>query len=239
MEIENSKLTTTMDDTKSTTEAKEAAKPQAVGSPVYVPKEPSRSYQGSAGPRGPRPSGSAPSQSGYGSPRGAGGQRTPGGRGGGQGGRGAGGRPPRTPSEYDQKILNIRRVARVVAGGRRFTFSVAMVIGNRKGSVGVGVGKAGDTTIAIDKASRVAKKHMIKVNTTKEGSIAHEVSAKYSSGVVMLRPAKGKGLVAGSAVRYVLELAGVTDTTAKIQSPSKNKLNIAQATIVALKKLSK
>lgn len=212
---------------------KSDATPKPVGSPVYVPKEPSRSYQGSAGPRGPRPSGSASGQSGYGSPRGAGG------RGGGQGGRGAGGRPPRTPSEYDQKILNIRRVARVVAGGRRFTFSVAMVIGNRKGSVGVGVGKAGDTTIAIDKASRVAKKHMIKVNTTKEGSIAHEVSAKYSSGVVMLRPAKGKGLVAGSAVRYVLELAGVTDTTAKIHSPSKNKLNIAQATIVALKKLSK
>ena len=127
----------------------------------------------------------------------------------------------------------------MVAGGRRFTFSVAMVIGNRKGSVGVGVGKAGDTTIAIDKAGRVAKKHMIKVNMTKEGSIAHEVNAKYSSGVIMLRPAKGKGLVAGSAVRYVLELAGVTDVTAKIQSPSKNKLNIAQATIVALKKLNK
>jgi small subunit ribosomal protein S5 len=133
--------------------------------------------------------------------------------------------------------LNIRRVARVVAGGRRFTFSVAMVLGNRKGSVGVGVGKAGDTTLAIDKASRVAKKHMIKLNLTKDKSIAHEITEKYSSATVMLRPAKGKGLVAGSAVRSVLELGGVTDTTAKILSPSKNKLNIAQATIKALNKL--
>lgn len=247
-----------MDDTKPTTPAAPStssgqATPKTGGSPIYVPKEPSRSYQGSGGPRGPRPAGApgaggAPQSGGYGSPAGQrsqggfGGQRSggPGGGRPGQGGRGgAGGRPPRTPSEYDQKILNIRRVARVVAGGRRFTFSVAMVIGNRKGSVGVGVGKAGDTTLAIDKAARVAKKHMIKVNMTKDGSIAHEVVVKYSSATIMLRPAKGKGLVAGSAVRYVLELAGVTDTTAKIQSPSKNKLNIAQATIMALKKLSK
>lgn len=167
---------------------------------------------------------------------------TRGNRTGGQGQRGRGGprrdgRAPRTPSEYDQKLLAVRRVARVVAGGRRFTFSVALVLGNRKGSVGVGVAKAGDTTLAIDKAGRVAKKHMIKVNMTKSKSIAHEVTSKYSSAVVMLKPAKGKGLVAGSAVRYVLELAGVTDTNAKILSPSKNKLNIAQATVHALKKL--
>ena len=217
-----------MDEVKPTNQGEAApstssgqAKPQ--GSRVYVPKEPSRSYQGQGGPR----PGGAPGQ---------------GGPQGGRGPRGAGGprgdrRAPRTPSEYDQKILNIRRVARVVAGGRRFTFSVAMVIGNRKGSVGVGVGKAGDTTLAIDKASRVAKKHMIKPNLTKDKSIAHEVLEKYSSATVMLRPAKGKGLVAGSAVRSVLELAGVTDTTAKILSPSKNKLNIAQATIKALAKL--
>lgn len=217
----------------------EKTTPKAGGSPIYIPKEPSRSYQSrdnfGGSSRGPRTDGGSASPAGK--QGGFSGQRS--GRPGAGGRGGAGGRRERTPSEYDQKILNIRRVARVVAGGRRFTFSVAIVIGNRKGSVGVGVGKAGDTTIAIDKASRVAKKHMIKVNTTKDGSIAHEVNAKYSSGVIMLRPAKGKGLVAGSAVRYVLELAGVTDVTAKIQSPSKNKLNIAQATIAALKKLNK
>lgn len=140
--------------------------------------------------------------------------------------------------EFDQKMLNVRRVTRVVAGGRRFAFSVAVVAGDRKGSVGVGIGKAGDTSLAIDKAMRNAKKNMIKVRTTKEMSIPHQVEAKYSSGKVIIMPTPGRGLVAGSAVRYVLELAGLKDVGAKVLSPSKNKLNIAQAAIKALEKLS-
>ncbi len=140
--------------------------------------------------------------------------------------------------EFDQKMLNVRRVTRVVAGGRRFAFSVAVVAGDRKGSVGVGIGKAGDTSLAIDKAMRNAKKNMIKVRTTKGMSIPHQVEAKYSSGKVIIMPTPGRGLVAGSAVRYVLELAGLKDVGAKVLSPSKNKLNIAQAAIKALEKLS-
>lgn len=162
-------------------------------------------------------------------------------RGGGRGGRGgrkSDSRAPRAKPEYDSVILNIRRVARVVSGGRRFAFSVAIVAGNRKGLVGVGLGKGSDTALAIDKATKHAKKNMIKVNTTKDMSIPHEVSAKYSSARVVLRPVRDRGLVAGSAVRTVLELAGLKNIAAKIVSPSKNKLNIARATIVALQNLT-
>lgn len=134
-------------------------------------------------------------------------------------------------------MLNIRRVARVVSGGRRFAFSVAIVAGDRKGKVGVGLGKAGDTALAIDKATRHAKKNMIKVAATKGMSIAHEVSAKYSSARVIVRPVNDRGLVAGSSARTVLELAGLTNVSAKIVSPSKNKLNIARATVAALASL--
>jgi small subunit ribosomal protein S5 len=115
---------------------------------------------------------------------------------------------------------------------------VALVAGNRKGLVGVGLGKAGDTALAIDKATRNAKKHMVKVNATKDMSIPHEVFAKYASARVTIRPVKDRGLVAGSATRTVLELAGLTNVAAKIVSPSKNKLNIARATIEALQNLN-
>lgn len=128
-------------------------------------------------------------------------------------------------------------MARVAAGGRRFNFSVALVLGNRNGSVGVGTGKAGDTSLAIDKAVKNAKKHMVKIALGKNMSIPHFVSSKYSSARVMIMPAPGKGLVAGSAMRDVLVLAGIKDTVAKILSGSKNKLNIAQATIAALTSL--
>jgi len=110
----------------------------------------------------------------------------------------------RVKPEFDQKILNIRRVTRVVAGGRRFSFSVALVAGDKKGSVGLGLGKAGDTALAINKAVRNAKKNMIRLNLTKKMSIPHELSAKFSSSYVMLRPNKGRGLVAGSVVRDIV-----------------------------------
>lgn len=148
-------------------------------------------------------------------------------------------RRERVRSEFDQKILSIRRVTRVSSGGRRFTFSVALVVGDKKGRVGVATGKAGDTSLAIDKAARAAKKHAIRINTTSDMSIPHEVQAKYCSGIVKMMPAKGRGIIAGSAVRDIIILAGLKDINAKILSGSKNKLNIAQATIKALSSLKK
>lgn len=138
-------------------------------------------------------------------------------------------------SEFDQKMISLRRVARVVAGGRRFTFSAAIIIGDHKGSVGVGIGKGADTALAIEKALRDAKKHMIKLSLTKSMSIPYEVLAKYSSARVFIKPGQeGRGLVAGRAVRTVLELAGVKDVTAKIISGSKNQVNNARVAIEAL-----
>ncbi len=151
--------------------------------------------------------------------------------------RRGGRREERVRPEFDQKIISIRRVTRVMAGGRRFNFSVAMVIGDKKGKVGVGIGKAGDTQLAIEKAIRDAKKHMITVPLNKDSQIRHDVAIKYSASEVMIMPAPGRGLVAGSSVRTVLELAGVKDVTAKLLSRSKNKLNNARATVEALKQL--
>lgn len=145
----------------------------------------------------------------------------------------------RPKPEFDQKIIDIRRVTRVVAGGRRFSFSVLLAAGDRKGGVGLGLGKAGDTSLAINKALRNAKKNMIKVNLTKTSSIPHEVAAKFSSCSVVLMPNKGRGLVAGSVIRDILKLAGVKDITAKILSGSKNKLNNSKAVIKALSFVSK
>jgi small subunit ribosomal protein S5 len=153
--------------------------------------------------------------------------------------RRGGGRPERVRPEFDQKIISIRRVTRVMAGGRRFSFSVSMVIGDKNGKVGVGIGKAGDTQLAIEKAIRDAKKHMIVIPMNKESNIPHDVHSKYASSEVMIMPAPGRGLVAGSSVRTVLELGGVKDVTAKIFSRSKNKLNNARAAVEALKQLKK
>lgn len=148
-------------------------------------------------------------------------------------------REERVRSEFDQKIISIRRVTRVMAGGRRFSFSVAIVIGNKKGKVGVGIGKAGDTQLAIEKAVRSARKNLIEIPLNKHQHIPHDVHTKISSSEVMIMPAPGRGLVAGSSVRTVLELGGVKDVTAKIFSRSKNKLNNARAAIAALKMLKK
>ncbi len=159
-------------------------------------------------------------------------------------------------NEFDQKIIDIRRVARVVAGGRRFSFRVCVVAGNRKGEVGVGLGKSGDTASAIEKAFKNAKKNIIKIKITDDFSIsreveakysikitddfsiAREVEAKYSASRVLIKPApKGKKLVAGSSLRAVLDLAGVKNAVAKILSRSKNQVNNARAAICALQKL--
>ncbi len=146
-------------------------------------------------------------------------------------------RDPRVKPEFDQKIVSLRRVARVMAGGRRFSFSVALVAGNRKGMVGVGQGKASDTPLAIEKAFRDARKNMIVVNTTKNMSIPHDVEAKYAASRVKIMPARGKGILAGSSVRTVLELAGLREIGAKLLSRSKNSSNNAHAAIKALRML--
>ncbi len=163
-------------------------------------------------------------------------RRGPGGPGGSRGPRRGGN--DRERSEFAQKLIGIRRVARVMAGGRRFNFSVAIVIGDKKGRVGVGMGKAADTQLAIEKATRDAKRSMITLELTKNRSIKHNVEAKYCASVIGIRPSPGRGLVAGSSVRTVLELAGVSDVTAKLLSRSKNSVNNARAAIDALRQVA-
>ncbi|MEI6396464.1 MAG: 30S ribosomal protein S5 [Candidatus Taylorbacteria bacterium] len=162
----------------------------------------------------------------------------PGGRGGRSGGRG-GDRGERVKPEFDSKIIDIRRVTRVTSGGRRMNFSVAVVAGDKKGRVGVGLGKGNDTAGAVEKATREAKKNLIKVPLSPQMTIQHGVEAKYSSARIMIFPARGRGIVAGSSARTVIELAGIKDVCAKLMSGSKNRLNIARVTIAALSQLSK
>lgn len=147
-------------------------------------------------------------------------------------------RGERERSEYDRKLLDVRRVARVVAGGRRFSFRTTVVIGNRRGKVGVGVAKGPDVSVATEKAVSRAKKNLISIPITPTGSIAHEVRAKFSAARVILRPRRaGSGIVAGGAVRAVVELAGITNISSKILSRTPNKLTNAMATLEALKEL--
>ncbi len=139
--------------------------------------------------------------------------------------------------EFEQKLLEIRRVARVVAGGRRFSFRAAVIIGNRKGSVGFGLAKGPDVSIAIEKAVRDAKKNLMIVPLS-NGTIPHAVEAKYASAHVFLKPAvKGRGILAGGPVRVIVTLAGIERVSAKILSRTTNKVNNSRATIKALRAL--
>jgi len=145
----------------------------------------------------------------------------------------------REKSEFEQKVLDIRRVTRVVAGGKRFRFRATVILGDHKGRVGVGVDKGADTSEAIEKASRTARKDLILV-PIKNNTIPHEVIGKFSSAVVLLKPAgEGKGIVAGGPVRVIMNLAGIINVTSKILGTTTNKLNNARAAIEALKKLKK
>ncbi len=154
-----------------------------------------------------------------------------------RGGRRSRGFFKRPKPEFDQKMISIRRVTRVVKGGRRMTFAVAMAIGDKKGSIGIGTGKGGDTAIAINKAIRQAKKSMFRIKTTKDMSIPHEISSKFTSSKLSMMPNKGRGLVAGSTVLDILVLAGLKNVTAKLNSRSKNKLNNARVAYKALYQL--
>lgn len=155
-----------------------------------------------------------------------------------QGGRPGGrrdGRPQQAPEEkqFDERIVNIDRVARVVKGGRRFRFRALVVVGDHKGKVGIGMAKGADVTAAVSKATDVAKKQMVKVNLYK-GTLPHEAVAKVGGARILVMPAApGTGLIAGGVVRTILEVAGVSNVLSKSLGSS-NKANIAYATIEAL-----
>jgi small subunit ribosomal protein S5 len=164
-----------------------------------------------------------------------------GGKGGKSGGGRGGSRPPRAPREkpeFDSKTISIRRVTRVVSGGRRFTLSVAIVAGDRNGRIGLGTGKALDTQVAIEKALKSAKRNMMTIKLSKAKSLSHDIEAKFKSSSVMIMPNKGRGLIAGSSARTILSLAGLNNVTAKFYSGTKNKLNNARATMKALEQVA-
>ncbi len=142
----------------------------------------------------------------------------------------------RQPEEkqYDEQVVSIDRVARVVKGGRRFRFRALVVVGDGKGKVGVGIAKGADVTAAITKASDVAKKHFLKIDI-RNGTIAHEAEVKVGGSRILLKPAaEGTGLMAGGVVRTVLEVAGVHNILSKSLGSS-NKINTAHATLEALR----
>ena len=141
------------------------------------------------------------------------------------------------PSGLKDKVLDLRRVTRVVAGGKRFRFRATVILGDEKGRVGVGIAKGADVAQSVAKAKHHAQKNIIKI-TLKGRTIPHEVEAKFSAAKVRIKPAvEGHGLRAGGAVRVVLSLAGVKDATAKCLGRTPNKLTNALATMEALKKL--
>ncbi len=145
-------------------------------------------------------------------------------------------RKDQEPKEFDERMVHIDRVARVVKGGRRFRFRALVVIGDHKGRVGVGISKGADVTIAIQKATDEAKKNIMTIPLYK-GTIPHEAQAKVGGANILIKPAsKGTGLIAGGVVRVVLEVAGVENALSK-SIGSSNKANVAYATIEALKQL--
>ncbi len=139
--------------------------------------------------------------------------------------------------EFNSEVLDIDRVERMTAGGRRLRFRALVAVGNNNGKVGVGLAKGNDVGKAIEKATKKAQKNVIEVNL-KEGTIAHEVIGKQGAAKVLLKPqSKGRGLVAGGAVRAICSMSGIQDISSKILGNTRNKLNNARATIEALTKL--
>jgi len=153
-------------------------------------------------------------------------------------GRPGGGRGEREEKEFEQSLVDIARVTRVKAGGKRLSFRALVVIGDKKGRVGSGIGKGIDVATAVDKAVAKAKKNFINVQIIK-GTISHEIFEKFKACKVLLKPAKqGKGVIAGGSVRTVLELAGIENVVSKIRG-SASKINNVMATMNALRKLRK
>ena len=138
--------------------------------------------------------------------------------------------------EFDERIVHIDRVARVVKGGRRFRFRALIVVGDHKGKVGIGIAKGADVTAAVTKATEVAKKHMHVINLYK-GTLPHEADGKVGGARILIKPASaGTGLIAGGVVRTILEVTGVSNVLSKSLG-STNKANTAYATIAALTSL--
>ncbi len=171
-------------------------------------------------------------------------QQAPQGRGGnnrGQGGRGNNRGPrrdqaPQEPKQFEELVINIDRVSRVVKGGRRFRFKALVVVGDRKNKVGVGVAKGGDVQVAVQKATDVAKKNLITIPVINE-TIPHDNEVKYSGARVLLKPAApGTGIIAGGVVRSIIGVTGIRNLLSKSLN-STNKVNIAYATIEALRGL--
>lgn len=143
---------------------------------------------------------------------------------------------PAEPKEFEELVINIDRVSRVVKGGRRFRFKALVVVGNSKGKVGIGVAKGADVQAAIAKATSVAEKHIITVATYK-GTIPHDTEQRFSGARVLLMPASpGTGIIAGGVVRSIIGVTGIQDILTKSLG-STNKVNIAYATIESLKSL--
>ena len=140
-------------------------------------------------------------------------------------------------SEFDSKLLALDRVTRVTGGGKKLRFRACMILGNKKGKIGLGLGKGKDVSQAMEKAEKDAKKNMIEIPFI-EDSIPHEIQAKFEASIILLRPQKkGKGIIAGGPVRVICNLAGIKNISSKILSRSKNKINNAKATMKALQKL--
>jgi len=141
--------------------------------------------------------------------------------------------------EFETKLLDLARVVRVTGGGKRLRFRALIVAGNKTGKVGIGVAKGLDVPQAIEKATKLAKKHLIEVPIIND-TIPHEVSAKFGAAKVLLKPQrKGRGLVAGGTVRLICTLAGIKNISSKVLGTTKNKINNAKATIEAFKKLKR
>jgi small subunit ribosomal protein S5 len=140
----------------------------------------------------------------------------------------------REPQEFEQQIVDLARVTRVTKGGKQLSFRATLVIGDKKGRVGYGTEKGGDVQIAVEKALRKAKKNLITVPIVNE-TIPHQVLAKFKAGKILMKPApKGSGIIAGSAVRTVLELAGVPNASAKMVGKTNNKITNVKAAFDAL-----
>ena len=148
-----------------------------------------------------------------------------------------GSRPGAPKDDFETKLLDLARVTRVTGGGKRMSFRAVVVAGDKKSKIGIGIDKGKDVSQAIEKATRRAKKNLITVVIV-NGTIPHQVQAKVGPAVILLKPQrKGRGLVAGGAVRVICDLAGIKNVSSKILSGSKNKLNNARATMEALRKL--
>jgi len=209
--------------------APEAKSEEAKAPKPYVEKAPSK----------PEAKDDSNAEGGRGQRRGPGGKKGAPGAGGSHGGkRRSRAEQQEQPSEYIEKVVQVRRVTKVCKGGKKLSFRTTVIIGNEKGKVGVGVGKAAEVLIAIKKAIADARKQLVDISTVPNtNTISHTVTGVAGGSNVMLKPAAdGTGIIAGGTARIVLELAGVGDILSKSKG-SKSPLNVARATVNALKQL--